>query len=759
MDPLNWTHSPDNLGADYPHNGALTYDVHFNEGEAIFPTPDHVQLNTLWMSGGVLSGDTTLMLNGGFHTSGSAVTLALTQIDMMSTSRWDAATVTVGETTYRIVNHGVHELSDIRILLPENDNGGAYANRGVLRKTTGTGMATISGETPFTSDGTVACDSGTLSFTAPCQIQGHIEAGAGAEVRFVLSTVITRFLRPMFSGEGSIVFESGPVFMDMTITNATTMLFDGASLGSEGPLPSGNGTFYNQSNGVVRLRAGHLGYSSEIAAQVINHGQLLLEGPGTGFSWGTTILNHGLLRYGDLGNTGSGLHDYSIHNHGVLQVSNTTIEMRIPENHGTVLVSGGTLALWSQGTNFGTLDGSSNGTVAWHAPYTLAPGARLYGNISAFLDTIVTGDSTNYGNFSLNAELSGPGNLYIEDGAKLTLAGNITGPGATILQPGSFLVPGDSGGRVSGGAIINQSGNALRWDVGGNVWLDSGQILNRGSLAIGHSMSIRPFQSGPGALHNEGTFTIASTNGPVSLFLALTNTGEIVIDSSTLEFGGIYVQNSGSISIERANMWAPAYNMHVLGGTLSVDGMLDCGVLDLRSTMSLSSNAVVSASQLQLSDTSAVEFHIGPEGSGTVNVTGAEWGSVKGTLRLRLAQGFVPAVGTRYTLFTRALPMFGALRFEGLEIGGGLRLAPYYDGALTVTVMNAPQPGQRALSLTLLDPYTATLSWPPEFAGFYFQHTTNLAQPNWITEGFTTTNAIIHISTSEPKRFFRLLQP
>jgi hypothetical protein len=753
IEPLNWTHSPANVGAEYPGNGLLTYDVHFGGGEAIFPIASEFQINTLWMSGGTLSGHTTLTLNEGFHTSGPEVSLDLTQINMMGTSRWDAAVVTIGQAADRIINYGVQELSDVQISLLFNDRD-AYENHGLLRKATGTGTARIIGERDgqFYNDGTIACTSGTLSFAVWGDIRGHIEAATNAEVRFVLSAAIMRFVRPTFSGEGSIVFERGPVSMDLAVTNATTMVFEDASVGS-------GATFYNQSNGVLRLRARSLGGSSQIAAGLINHGQVLLEGPETGFGWGNTIVNHGLLRYEDLGDTGFGGHNYSIHNHGVLQFSNTTIEVQVPENDGTIRVSGGTLTLWSPGTNFGTLDTSSNGTVAWYAGYTLGSGARLQGNLSAFSDTFVTGDSTNHGFLDLHAELSGPGNLCIANGGTLIWDANMAGPGATIVQPGGSVVPGASAGRLSGGTIINESGNSLRWDTGGNLALDSGKILNRGSLAIGHSMTIHRLQSGPAALHNEGTFTIRSTNGPVNLFVALTNTGAIVIDSSTLEFGGTYVQNSGSTSIEGGNMWAPSYDVYVLGGTFSVNGMLDCGVLDLRSTLSLSSTGFVSASGLQLSDSSVVEFEIGPGGSGAVSIRGAEWAPVKGTLRLRLTEGFVPTVGTRYTLFTRVVPMFDALRFEGLEMGGGLRLAPYYDGELAVVVMNAPQSGQKALTLTRLPLGQFQLSWPPEFAGFYLQYTTNLSEPIWTTADLTWTNSDLSIWSSDPKQFFRLMQP
>ncbi len=73
--------------------------------------------------------------------------------------------------------------------------------------------------------------------------------------------------------------------------------------------------------------------------------------------------------------------------------------------------------------------------------------------------------------------------------------------------------------------------------------------------------------------------------------------------------------------------------------------------------------------------------------------------------------------------------------------------------------MNAPQPGQTALTVKRT-PWWAppTLSWPPEYAGFYLQYTTNFTNPDWTTLFVTWTNSV-NISTGQRQGFFRLLQP
>jgi hypothetical protein len=161
-----------------------------------------------------------------------------------------------------------------------------------------------------------------------------------------------------------------------------------------------------------------------------------------------------------------------------------------------------------------------------------------------------------------------------------------------------------------------------------------------------------------------------------------------------------------------------------------------------------------------LTNSSVVEIEIGPTSNGVFH-TGLGQTLSTGTIRLRLANGFFPSVGTRYTLFTQVLPAPTFPRYEGLEIGGGLRLAPDFTGSrLDVVVMNAPQPGQKALTLAKvpLQPHRFDLSWPPEFAGFYLQYTTNLSQPTWTTTGLTWTNGV-SLSVDGPQAFFRLLPP
>src|SRR6266850_1875557 len=54
----NWIHTPADLGADYPHNGNLTYDAEIPSGDISLHTP--ITLNRLSVLGGAFSVDGTV---------------------------------------------------------------------------------------------------------------------------------------------------------------------------------------------------------------------------------------------------------------------------------------------------------------------------------------------------------------------------------------------------------------------------------------------------------------------------------------------------------------------------------------------------------------------------------------------------------------------------------------------------------------------------------------------------------------------------
>jgi hypothetical protein len=63
--PTNWTHSPTNIGADYPHDGDLTYDVIIQEGAVTLTEP--VTVESFRLNGGVLVNNSELVVSTFSH--------------------------------------------------------------------------------------------------------------------------------------------------------------------------------------------------------------------------------------------------------------------------------------------------------------------------------------------------------------------------------------------------------------------------------------------------------------------------------------------------------------------------------------------------------------------------------------------------------------------------------------------------------------------------------------------------------------------
>ena len=74
-----------------------------------------------------------------------------------------------------------------------------------------------------------------------------------------------------------------------------------------------------------------------------------------------------------------------------------------------------------------------------------------------------------------------------------------------------------------------------------------------------------------------------------------------------------------------------------------------------------------------------------------------------------------------------------------------------------------PTPGAPMLSITLIGPNMAMVSWPSPSAGFVLQQNASLATPNWVAPSEPInddgTNRFIIVNPSSGNRFYRLSHP
>jgi len=741
----NWIHTPGDLGADYPDNDELTYDVEITGGE--INMDGAFTVGRLTLSGGYLAGfgGVSLTLNDGLHTSGELIRMTLPQITILGTSVWQAVKLEFLETVMEANHFGSLALGDGTVVT--QDEASSLNNHGTLLKSSGIGTMLFSGEGQFNNFGTIRVDTGTLAIAQPGAIRGVLHVGDGARLDFVHPFGNVHFVSgTSFNGPGTVRFAQGWSQFDAPATNHTTLELSQTGFFGDGP-------FLNNSNGLVRLLT-----NSEWDVDTINLGVLRVHGPSTISS--RRFENRGLV---EIVTSVYGPHNFAqahFVNHGELRsVAAAPVDLGVSVsvyNEGLIHVTAGELHLSGGGTNAGSLTTTSNAVIVLSGDQTFADGGAMAGRIHLLSTGMVTGNSTNFGIFESAQAILGPGNLYVAGGGTLFWSGEMGGTGATIVLPGGTLVSSDYA-TLSDRTIRNDGSMRLE----GHMTCDGGRILNRGNLDISLPISISSDVFGEiPVLENEGVLTISSIGGPVTFErIDLINRGDVLIESEGLRFTRAYVQTAGQTVVRGGALLGESgeADIDVFGGRLALSGTNRCDRLTVDGTLQLASGSFINTRQIVLANASVVECEIGPAGSGSVD--GDEWSILNGTLRLRLAQGFLPAAGMRYTLLRRVVAGTQFSRYEGLEIGNGLRLVPHYTGSdLEVVVMNAPYPGQRALVLELPRFQPLSVSWPSEFAGFYLQHTTNLSNPQWATMLLTWTNGI-SLSAGALQEFFRLVPP
>ena len=727
----NWVHTPSNVGADYPNNDTLLYHVNFGGGEA--SVNGFFTLESLTMSGGTLAGNATLILTLGFHTVGGPLRLDVTHVRAFGTSIWQATDLEIADNRI-LINMGDLEMGDneVRITGPS----GAFSNEGHLRKQ-GAGVARFIGTGRFMNldTATIEAAQGILEISANGTFQGRVVAGDGAQVRFDLSTVTSTFQKTTFSGAGTTIFQNGAAVFS-GITNESTLILDDTSI------PIG-GLLRNHSNGLIRLRG-----FSDLASRIINFGELRLESidAGFGYDWFT---NYGLVH---LQAPGSVYHGISapLYNYGEVRSSGTNLS-GVAANYGTFNAPDGTLFIDSDGTNFGTLLTSGDGRIVLLRSLRLGEGSTLRGYVEALADTPIIGHTTNFGLLIAMNGLSGPGDLHVANGGLLYVDGTLSGPARIVIQPGGTMIF-YSYCLLDRRTIINEGTNIWQGVIAQDV---GSEVINKGTIYAGGTI----FGGGLGQYFvNDGQLHVNTTNGTVFFDTVLvTNNGYISATGDTFRVTHL-VQNSGQSIIQSQPFICDTLQLD--GGTFAIRGMAQISNLTSRAPLSLSDATAISCHVLSLANSSRLEITISPALNARLDID--ETVTLGGTLALRPADGFTPLVGSRYTILTFPPTATRFQFYEGLELGNGLRLVPYYsdDGrSLEVIVMQAPAPGQSPLTLVrVADTASYELSWPPAYAGFYLQTATNLSHPQWTTLGLTWTNGM-QFSTADQRQFFRLIAP
>jgi hypothetical protein len=345
-----------------------------------------------------------------------------------------------------------------------------------------------------------------------------------------------------------------------------------------------------------------------------------------------------------------------------------SFDSRLTDNLGAVVnVVVGNLYLTSTDTVSAPVAVNGNAALYITGGYVANVGAGITGQGTVDVDTV-------FGSITAAAGL----NFSVSPLMKLTNFGDLTGPGLFQLNGGLYsqggsvtttsvqttLVNLNVGGglralAVSGGSTVQFNGGS--WNSG-NIDMSGGSELdNLGSFLIrsGAQVTMDPNDISRFMNTPTGTVTFAGL-GTVSFNTYFSTAGTITDAGQTVDFlkglsqtGGLVNLVSGTFDfLNNPFGYTLSVGVFQASGTIANGNLVvQGGTLELTGDLAITGNLTLGAGGIVQVDADAVSY-------GRVDVTGTA--TLGGGLTVKLAQGYVPAKGTKRTILTATAGANGA---------------------------------------------------------------------------------------------------
>ena len=557
-----------------------------------------------------------------------------------------ASTIT-NETGKEFINNSGNEIT-----ADSFTNQGSVTNNGTINAGSLNNSSSITGNTGSLTISNGGTNSGTIS--------QNIVSVTGGTLNNENSITANEFNNSAtISGSGSLTATTGNNSGNITQDNVTIK----GDYTNTGTITS-NDNFTNSGNisgGGGKLIVNNGSNSGSIS-------QDTLETSGTFENTGSIIAN--ITNGGTFtnnGTIGTNQNKAEITNNGTFTNNNSVIASAITNNADKTFTNAGTVVTDTI-TNNGTFDG--NGSITIGGGENSTTGNISQNNITINGNFANNGDMTADNSFSNSADITGGGNLNINNGNN---TGNIT--------QGEITVDGkltNTGGSISAGSIANngtislENGSSLEItgsDIGGIIDaigtgnnLTAGNNNVTGTINIGNSSTASDLtlESGNvvadavvnitqnGEFKLEGGETILNSNdtwaGKVSLNggklttnvtqngILDADTGELTVGSGSLTIGQgssiagdvtteiangttLNVNNGGEVTLNSGDNWNGTVSLN--GGKLDVSGLTANGTLHGNS-----GDLIAGTGNLNIGTGSYIENEVAIQTSGNINITG-----------------------------------------------------------------------------------------------------------------------------------------
>lgn len=677
-------------GNKFTNTGSITASQEFTNSAANLENNNTITSNGSFTNTGNITGQGSISANQGGTNIGS-----MTQNEVTTGGTFNNGDGTTAGTitTDKLTNNGTfNNNSGSSIISDEIINNDKFINNGSIGSSSDKG--TIDNKGTFTNNGSI------IASTITNETGKEFINNSGKEITaesFINQGSVTNngtINAGSLNNSSSITGNTGSLIISNGGTNSGTISQNIVSI-TGGTLTNNNSITANEFNNSATISgSGSLTATTGNNSGNITQDNVTINGDYT--NTGTITSNNNFTNSGDISgdggklivnngsnsgsisqdtletsgtfeNTGSIIAD--ITNGGTFTNNNSVIASAITNSENKTFTNAGTVVTDTI-TNNGTLDG--NGSITIGDGENSTTGVISQNNITINGNFANNGDMTANNSFSNSADITGGGNLNINNGnntgnitqGEITVDGKLTNTGGSIsagsianngtisLENGSYLEITGSGSDIGGTIDAIGTGNNLaagsnnvtgtinigNSSTASDLTLESGNVVADAVVNITQNGEFK-LEGGETTLNSNDTWAgkVSLNGGKLTTNVTQNgildaDTGELTVGSGSLTIGQgssiagdvtteiangttLNVNNGGEVTLNSGDNWNGTVSLN--GGKLDVSGLTANGTLHGNS-----GDLIAGTGNLNIGTGSYIENEVAIQTSGNINITG-----------------------------------------------------------------------------------------------------------------------------------------